>query len=201
MVAQEVHGQAYGKPYHGLVYAAADEQGQRVSVGIKSSKIDRLVQYPALMRKIGKNKIWFKSHPPTSELKNAVSDALREPTRQGFVHSLHDRGVDAVLWQNDSGYLYGVTYIDHHTHSVFKGSALGREYSAGTINELYNPGVDGDPFLQQETGITGNEVGLIGGLSDIFSLNSAPNPAEDDPESYSDRAKRKRKKKRRQGFF
>lgn len=184
-----------------MVYAAADERGQRVSVGIKSSKIDRLVQYPALMRKIGKNKIWFKSHPPTSELKNAVSDALREPTRQGFVHSLHDRGVDAVLWQNDSGYLYGVTYIDHHTHSVFKGSALGREYSAGTINELYNPGADENPFLQQETDVSSNEVGLIGSLLDIFSLNSAPNPAEDDPQPDPYRAKRKKKKKRGQGLF
>lgn len=199
-MAEEVHGQAYGKPYHGLVYAAADETGNRVSVGIKSSKIDRMVQYPALMRRIGKNKIWFKTHPPSAELKNAISEALREPTPERFLQRLNSRGVDAVLWQNDSGHIYGVTYIDHHTHAVFKGSALGKEYSAGTINELYNPTEENGVSIQQE--ISKNEVGLVGGLLDIFSLQSVPNPAEDDPEppdSYQ--ARRKKKRKRGQGLF
>jgi hypothetical protein len=33
--------------------------------------------------------------------------------------------------------IYGVTYIDHNSKTVFKGSLLGKEYSASVINRKY----------------------------------------------------------------
>ena len=43
VTVEEVRGQAAGKSYQGLVYAATDNNGKRVGVGIKSSKVGRNV--------------------------------------------------------------------------------------------------------------------------------------------------------------
>ena len=45
-----------GKTYHGLVYAATDEKGERTGVAIKSSKIGKSVGYEALQKKFVKSK-------------------------------------------------------------------------------------------------------------------------------------------------
>jgi hypothetical protein len=39
------------------------------------------------------------------------------------------------LRQNKDGIIYGITYIDHQTKSVFNGSDLGKSYSAKMILE------------------------------------------------------------------
>ena len=36
---------------------------------------------------------------------------------------------------NDQNFIYGITYVDHTTKSVFNGSDLGNEYSAAAIQE------------------------------------------------------------------
>ena len=38
-----------------------------------------------------------------------------------------------VLRQNDTGIIYGITYVDHKTRCVFNGSNLGKQYSANAI--------------------------------------------------------------------
>lgn len=50
----------------------------------------------------------------------------RTAHRQGFLQELSGKGIAAILWQNDSGVIYGVTYIDHNSKTVFKGSLLGK---------------------------------------------------------------------------
>ena len=40
-----------------------------------------------------------------------------------------------VLRQNAEGLIYGITYVDHQTQSVFNGSALGKLYSAKAIQK------------------------------------------------------------------
>ena len=53
---EEIRSQAAGRDYAGVVYAAADEKGNRVGLGIKSSSIGKSTGLPALQRKIGMNK-------------------------------------------------------------------------------------------------------------------------------------------------
>ena len=43
-----------------------------------------------------------------------------------------------VLRTNESGRTYGVTFIDHHTKTVIKGSGLGKEYSANTMDKFFD---------------------------------------------------------------
>ena len=199
VTVEEVRGQAAGKSYQGLVYAATDNNGKRVGVGIKSSKVGRNVGLAALLRRIGFNKSWMKKHPPSPELKNIITNAIKTaPTKKEFIHTLQSKNIGAVIWQNDSGHIYGVTYIDHHSKCVFKGSALGKECSAGVINQRYNPGEKElyEPVWEQGGNSGSREVSLSEAILDLFSLESVPHPAIDDPEPgnpYGNKKKRKTK--------
>ena len=199
VTVEQVRGQAAGKPYQGLVYAATDEQGKRVGVGIKSSRIGRDVTLAALLKRIGFNKGWMKKHPPLPELKGIISEAIRTaPTKEEFCQALKSKNIDAVIWLNDTGHIYGVTYVDHNSKCVFKGSALGRECSAGVINGQYNPvGNDLHESVLEQEGRSGlGEAFLSEAILDLFSFESFPHPSVDDPEPRSPYGKKKKRKKK-----
>lgn len=198
VTVEETHKMIEGKSYHGLVYAATDEKGERIGVAIKSSKIGKNVGYEALQKKFAKSKQWIARHPIPVQTKEAIAAALQgQPTRQGFLQELSGKGIAAILWQNDSGVIYGVTYIDHNSKTVFKGSLLGKEYSASVINRKYGTPppekTEEAPVIYLPEPET-KEPGLVEGLLDIFSLESYPCPADDLTQSpYRKKKKRKRR--------
>lgn len=197
VTVEEIHKTIDGKTYHGLVYAATDEKGERVGVAIKSSKIGKSVGYEALRKKFLKSRQRMAKHPISQKTREAIAAALKQDTRQGFLHELSGKGIAAMLYQNEAGVIYGVTYIDHTSKTVFKGSALGKEYSASVINRQYGVALPGKkdevPVLHPAEPET-KEPGLVEGLLDIFSPDSYPYPGEDQPQSpYGKKKKRKRR--------
>jgi hypothetical protein len=54
---------------------------------------------------------------------------------EAFKLALQKEKISLVTRQNDSGIIYGLTYIDHNTKCVFNGSDIGKEYSAKAILE------------------------------------------------------------------
>ena len=136
-------------------------------------------------------------HPIPEGTKEAISTALKQDTRQEFLQALSKKGITAMFYENAAGVIYGVTYIDHTSRTVFKGSALGKEYSASVINRQYGVVLSGKeeevPVLHPTEPET-KEPGLVEGMLDIFSPESYPYPAEDLPQSpYGKKKKRKRK--------
>lgn len=195
VTVEEIHKTIDGNTCHGLVYAATNEKGERVGVAIKSSKIGKSVGYEALQRKFVKSKQWMKGHPVPERTKEAIAVALKQDTRQGFLRTLGMQGIAAILYQNDAGMIYGVTYIDHASKTVFKGSALGKEYAASVINRNYGTIPEGkveDAPDFHPTEPERKEPGLVEGLLDIFSPEFDPYPADDMPQSpYGKKRKRK----------
>lgn len=137
----------------------------------------------------------MKKHPPSPELRQAIAETLRSaPTKEAFVDTLKTRNIDTVLWQNDAGHLYGVTYIDHRSRCVFKGSALGKECSATAINRQYHPS-----YLEQENRHTAVDgMSLSEAMLDLFTFESYPNPFLEDPEPRNPYGRKKKKKKKGQ---
>ena len=91
-----------------------------------------------------------------------------------------------------------MTYIDHGSKTVFKGSALGREFSASVLNRLYGTPPSTaipreDTALKEES--ARGETGLTEGLLDILSTESRPYPGEETVDGIY--GKRKKKRKRR----
>ncbi len=209
--AEEVKGEAKGKAYNGVVYSATDDRGVKVGNPFKSSLFGKGVGYEALQRRFEASKEHLKDKKLSSQTKALVSDALsRSATKELFREELQSRGVDVVLRENDSGRLYGATFIDHNNHCIFNGSKLGKELSANALSEWFeNPqvepphptppqdvdvDVDVEPEPQHQASDASDESLAIGGLFDL------PMSGGDDPEEEDFRRRMQRKKRKKSNY-
>jgi len=122
---------------NGLRYFVLNEQGQRVGVPIKASSIYGRPTMANLQKRFAANEQKRKGYQ--QRLQAALDKALQPTgglTQKAFTSQLKKAGVDVVWRRNEEGRLYGITYVDHATRSVFNGSDLGKAYSANTINEF-----------------------------------------------------------------
>lgn len=121
----------------GLLYKVLDENRNPIGVPIKASLFYNKPTLKNLEKKFAGNQV--KKKPIDKiRLKNAIDKILfktGDNSLEVFVKELGKIGVHVILRQNDQGRFYGITFIDHRTHSVFNGSELGKTYSAKAITE------------------------------------------------------------------
>lgn len=55
-----------------------------------------------------------------------------------FENILRKKGISVLYNKNEDGRIYGVTFINHRDKMIFKGSELGKDYSANVFEELRN---------------------------------------------------------------
>ena len=115
---------------HGLVYRVLDEGGNKVGVPVKASAIYTKPTLSFLEQR-------FKENAPKKEaykkqLQSAIDWGLTKPVRSlaVFEKELQKEAISLVIRQNEEGFVYGLTYIDHRSKCVFNGSDLGKAYSA-----------------------------------------------------------------------
>ena len=79
----------------------------------------------------------MKRIPYKARIKNAIDMILtgKKVTLHNLINALEKQGIHVALRQNDTGLIYGITYVDHQTKCVFNGSVLGKQYSAKAIQE------------------------------------------------------------------
>ena len=134
---------------HGLTYRIIDMQGNKVGVPIKASDFYSKPTLKNLEQMFKGNDL--KRQPHKTRVKNIIDMAFaRQPglTISGLISTLEKEGVAAIVRQNDDGIIYGMTYVDHITKSVFNGSVLGKKYSAKGILERF--GMDVKPVPAQK---------------------------------------------------
>ena len=135
----EVKGEYKGKPYTGIVYAALDEKGKVCGTPIKSSKIGKTVGKAALEQRMAKSKILVNNKNLKERPKTIIAVAIQKcRTQSNFEKELSKNGISVLLRKNDSGRIYGVTFIDHKQKFVFNGSRLGKDFSANVFHEKFN---------------------------------------------------------------
>lgn len=120
----------------GLIYRILDEHGNKVGVPIKASDFYNNPTLKYLQQHFEQNEI--SRQPHKSRIRNAIDFALlkrSENSLPGLIQALEKDGIKMVLRQNDNGLIYGITYVDFRTKSVFNGSDLGKQYSAKAIVE------------------------------------------------------------------
>jgi hypothetical protein len=124
---------------NGLVYRILDERGEKVGVPIKASDFYNKPTLSFLQERFRLNEPQKAIHK--SRLKNAIDFALLKKDNQtlkSLVTALGRDGINIILRQNELGFIYGLTYVDHRTKCVFNGSDLGKSYSAKAIMERCN---------------------------------------------------------------
>jgi hypothetical protein len=119
----------------GLTYRIIDTENKKIGVPIKASSIYSKPTLNFLEEKFLENE---KARiPDKQKLKTAIDWTLsKKPSGfSEFIIELQREKINVALRKNEKGFLYGISFIDHRTKSVFNGSDLGKSYSATGIQQ------------------------------------------------------------------
>ncbi len=137
-----------GKKYDGLVYVPTDDKGGKVSTPIHASDIGRGVGYTAVQNRMQKSKQAIKPLVPT--IRGKVLQAMRTSpqTEKELRSRLEEQSLRVAIRKNESGRIYGITFIDDKVGVALNGSRLGKGYAANVFNTYFsNP--TNNPFLDE----------------------------------------------------
>jgi hypothetical protein len=119
----------------GLVYRVLDANGNKIGVPIKASAFYNKPTIKTLEKLFLKNEVLREGF--RAKLKTVIDVAIvtKKPTLHDLKDLLKREGISTELRINETGLIYGITYVDHRTKCVFNGSDLGKEYSAKGIQQ------------------------------------------------------------------
>lgn len=168
LAVEEVKTEFRGKKYEGLVYVPTDDKGDKVSSPIHASDIGRGVGYTAVQNRMQKSKQAIK--PLISIIRYRVLQTMRTSpkTEEELRQRLEEQGLRAVIRKNESGRIYGITFIDDKAGIALNGSRLGKGYAANVFNGYFsNP--THNPFLDET---------LYGSLSAHLDQSATVHPSQ-----------------------
>ena len=172
LAVEEVKTEFRGKKYEGLVYVPTDDKGDKVSSPIHASDIGRGVGYTAVQNRMQKSKQAIK--PLISIIRYRVLQTMRTSpkTEEELRQRLEEQGLRAVIRKNESGRIYGITFIDDKEGIALNGSRLGKGYAANVFNGYFsNP--THNPFLDET---------LYGSLSARLEQSATVHPSQQNTE-------------------
>ncbi|OPB86635.1 relaxase [Elizabethkingia miricola] len=138
ITAEEVKGELHGQPRQGLVYFALNANGEKVSNPFKASLFGKQAGHAGLQKHYTRSKDEMAKSTTRFALKNSIEIALQLADNEAdFKKNLTDQGINVVIRRNAEGRIYGITFIDHESRSVWNGSQLGKELSANVFNALW----------------------------------------------------------------
>lgn len=139
----------------GIVYFALNEKGERTSNSIKASALGKAYGLPVLTAQFDKLAAQLKDKQSKQAGYNKYAlDSLKKRidvnifakyehmSLSDFKRICSENKLTISLNINDTGRITGVTYIDELSKKVFKGSELGKKYSANAINDFVSAGID-----------------------------------------------------------
>ena len=172
LAVEEVKTEFRGKKYDGLVYVPTDEKGNKAGTPIHASDIGRGVGYTAVQNRMQKSKQNVKPLIPT--VRNKVLQTMRTSpnTEKELRQRLEEQGLRVVIRKNESGRIYGITFIDDEQGVALNGSRLGKGYAANVFNGYFsNP--TRNPFLDET---------LYGNLSARLEQSATVQPSQQNTE-------------------
>ncbi len=205
--AEEVKGEVNGILYQGIVYSATNDKGEKVGNPVKASRIGKSVGYEAVQRRMEKSGKVIKDGKLKERTRKIVAAAMRTArTRLEFERELNRQGIDVVFRRNDSGRIYGVTFIDHDSRVVLNGSRLGKEYSANVFNDLYSDerktGIRQEQSTRQEQPDFTPKADIVSGVASVLGafgglLGGGASGGDEPQDTVSQKRKKKKKKRTR----
>ena len=148
LAVEEVKTEFRGKKYDGLVYVPTDDKGNKAGTPIHASDIGRGVGYTAVQNRMQKSKQNVKLLIPTVRKKVLQTMRTSPNTEKELRQRLEEQGLRVVIRKNESGRIYGITFIDDEQGVALNGSRLGKGYAANVFNGYFsNP--TRNPFLDE----------------------------------------------------
>ncbi|SHH67634.1 conjugal transfer protein MobB [Flavobacterium johnsoniae] len=152
ITAEEVKGELHGKPKQGLVYFVLNENGEKASSPFKASLFGKSAGYIELQNHFIASKVALKENDVRPTIRKTIETALRAAIdEQDFKKQLTEKGINVITRKNDMGRIYGITFVDHNSKSVWNGSRLGKEFSANVFNDWWNNGLQPEIKNSEDT--------------------------------------------------
>jgi hypothetical protein len=148
LAVEEVNAEFRGRKYDGLVYVPTDDKGNKAGTPIHASDIGRGVGYTAVQNRMQKSRQVVKPLVPTIRGKVLQTMRTSPETEEELRQRLEEQGLRVVTRKNESGRIYGITFIDDKEGIALNGSRLGKGYAANVFNTYFsNP--TNNPFLDE----------------------------------------------------
>ena len=128
-------GKVNGREYHGLVYFATNDAGETIANPFKASRLGKFASRSAVENKFERSATSINLKPSRRIISSVINGSSG---KDDFIAKLRVKGIDILIRENNDGRIYGVTFIDHNTHTVLNGSRLGREFSANAFERWFN---------------------------------------------------------------
>ena len=164
VTTEKVEGELQGKIQRGLLYIPLNKKGERAGHPFKASLFGKNAGLPTLELHFEKSRTALKNHPSQKMLQSAVIISLQSTSDElRFKKQLAEQGINVVVRRNDTGRIYGITFIDHNSKVVWNGSRLDKELSANTFNDYWNNNIKPkikEPVVQQPKISTSNDADL-----------------------------------------
>ncbi len=207
VTVEETQGNVRGREYHGLVYSATDDDGNKIGNPFKASLFGKEAGYEALLKKFARSKQEIKEKRLTEKTKRTILSVMGSTyDKAKFASELKRQGIDTVFRHTEEGRIYGSTFIDHRTGCVLNGSRMGKELSANALQEHFTLPYAGLPPVRlsipeeeketmQEYDVSGYEAPGSG-----MGLFTPEGPAVNAEEEAFIRAMRRKRRKKRKGL-
>lgn len=139
ITAQEVKGEYNGIPKQGMVYFALNKQGEKAGSPFKASLFGKSAGLAQLQSQCDQNRLKLKNSPAKESVKESVESVMRTTSNESeFSKKLMEERINIVVRRNAEGRIYGITFIDHKSRSVWNGSELAKNLSANSFNDWWN---------------------------------------------------------------
>ncbi len=191
----------------GLVYFALNDKGEKAGHPFKASLFGKNAGLAQLQSHYEQSRIKLKDSPAKASVRDKIEQAMRTAEKEtDFKKLLHNNGISTVLRRNTEGRIYGTTFIDHASKTVWNGSDLGKNFSANVINEWWNndnkPDIDS---VSRTNAVTGDaETGKFKTqeynadfLDGFGGLLPSPKGEDYDEENFANQMKKKARRRKR----
>ena len=123
------------RQFKGLFYRVLDENGNKIGTPIKGSPFWHKPTLANLERKYAKNEIL--RFPAKKHIQVHIDWALRDgnTTLAELKDELAQQGIEMAVQRTEQGRTYGVTFVDFRSKTAFKGSDMGKQYSAKGLEQ------------------------------------------------------------------
>ena len=191
---------------------ALDKRGNKASNPFKASLFGKDAGIAQLQKHFEQSKEKMKTNPARPILKNTVEFAIHTTSNEReFKKQLTEQGINTVVRTNDNGRIYGITFIDHESHTVWNASQLDRNLSANVFNDWWNNGNKPELKIQDSPVSKTNTIDDLptkdlfefipqehSQSSDFGLFNLLPQAQGEDyeEEQFANRMKKKKKKTR-----
>lgn len=136
--AEETKKERNGIQKTGVIYSIIDAKKNKLTTPIEGRRIAHCCKAFVLNQHFAKSKKIISNKK--SLLYKALSTAKKDSNSfEEFRENLKKFNIELVTRENEQGLIYGCTFIDNFTNTIYNGSRIGKEFSANKLNEYFSP--------------------------------------------------------------